>query len=49
MDGQRDELGSGRKSQIINNGVTASGDGRTQVEVTDTRVENGQAKKWEAF
>lgn len=35
--------------QIINNGVTASSDGRMQVEGTDTRVKNEQAKKWEAF
>lgn len=35
--------------QIINNGVTASSDGRMLVEGTDTRVKNGHAKKWEAF
>jgi hypothetical protein len=35
--------------QIMNKGVTASSDGRMQVEGIDTRVKNGQAKKWEAF
>jgi hypothetical protein len=35
--------------QIKTNWATAQSEGKMQVEGTDKRVKNGQAKKWEKF